>query len=97
MEETDNEQISHQLISRIATVLSVVLHPLLMPFYCMAMLFTLPTYIAYAFPFRFQLLIYSIVLITTFMMPVFSAILLFKRGAITDLYLNNRKIGRAHV
>lgn len=56
----------------------------------MVVLFSLPTYLAYAFQFKFQLLIYAMVLITTFMMPTFSAIILFKRGAITDLYLNNR-------
>ena len=60
-----------------------------MPSYCIMLLFLMPTYLDYTISFRLQLFIYAIVLITTFMMPAFSALLLFKKGAITDLYLNN--------
>lgn len=90
MEPISEPTVSNHFLLRPASVLSYVLHPLLMPFYCMVVLFSLPTYLAYAFQFKFQLLIYAMVLITTFLMPTFSAIILFKRGAITDLYLNNR-------
>lgn len=90
MEPISEPQASNHVLLRPASVLSYVLHPLLMPFYCMIVLFSLPSYLAYAFQFKFQLLIYAMVLITTFLMPTFSAIILFKRGAITDLYLNNR-------
>jgi len=90
METVAENTESNHFMMRPASVLSYVLHPLLMPFYCMLVLFSLPTYLAYAFQFKFQLLIYAMVIITTFLMPTFSAIILFKRGAITDLYLNNR-------
>lgn len=75
---------------RLCNALSYALHPLLMPTYSMMIIFSIPSYIAYAFQVKYQLMIYSVVLITTFLMPVFSTIILFKRGAVTDMYLENR-------
>lgn len=73
----------------IANFFSVLLHPLLMPFYGMVIILTY-SYLS-VFPLNFKIAIASVVLLFTGAIPAVSIGLLYRFGKITSLSLNVRE------
>lgn len=69
--------------------ISVVLHPLLMPFYAVALLFHFNAYLTYTISPVVQRIIFIIVFLTTFIMPVITAYYLLQRGSIRSFEMEN--------
>ncbi|MEO8147924.1 MAG: hypothetical protein ABI723_09825 [Bacteroidia bacterium] len=78
-------------MKKIANIISHLFHPLLMPLYCMALIFFNHNYLSIAVRPGLQRLIYAIVFITTFLMPSLSAIFLFFRGQVQSLQMPTRE------
>ena len=72
-----------------ARFFSYVLHPLMMPFYAVALLFHYNTYLSYTIAPVVQRIIFIIVFLTTFAMPAITSILLLKRGSIQSLEMES--------
>ncbi|MBL0340338.1 MAG: hypothetical protein IPP71_05065 [Bacteroidetes bacterium] len=72
----------------LAKLLSYVLHPLLMPFFAVALVMNLNTYIAYSISPQVQRIIITLVFITTGALPVLVAILLLQKGKIKSLEMD---------
>jgi hypothetical protein len=70
---------------KLARFFSYILHPLLMPVYAIALLFRFNPYLNYTISPVVQGLIYIIVFLTTFVMPVFTSLILLKKGSIRSL------------
>ena len=68
---------------------SYVLHPLLMPFYAVFFLFYLNTYLSYTVSPVMQRLVFIIVFLTTFAMPAVTSMILFYRGTIKSLEMED--------
>lgn len=73
----------------IAQFFSIILHPLLMPFYGMILIFNY-SYLA-VFPFNFKLITSLSVLLFTGVLPAISITLLYKFGKISSIGLNVRE------
>lgn len=78
-------------MKKIADLISHVLHPLLMPLYCMALIFFNHNYLSIAVKPGMQNLVYAIVFITTFLMPSLSAVFLLFRGQVQSLQMPTRE------
>ncbi len=72
----------------VSRFLSYVLHPLLMPFYAVALILNLNTYIAYSVSPQAQRIVLSLVFFTTAVLPVITAIILLQKGFIRSLQLD---------
>ncbi len=79
------------LMRKFSSLVSYLLHPLLMPLYCMVLIFFNPNYLSIAVRPRLQILIYIIVFITTFLMPSLSALFLIYRGNVQSLQMERRE------
>jgi hypothetical protein len=66
-----------------------MLHPLLMPFYAVALVMNLNTYIAYSISPQLQRIILSLVFVTTTIMPVLTALILLQKGMIRSLEMES--------
>ncbi|HEX5003355.1 MAG TPA: hypothetical protein VFW78_12740 [Bacteroidia bacterium] len=75
--------------------LSYVLHPLLMPFYAVLILFNLNTYLAFSTTIQLQHLVLLIVFITTLAFPLLSTLLLLKNGTIQSLEMETARERRS--
>lgn len=73
-----------------AKILSYLLHPLFMPFYAMALIMNLNTYIAFSLSPQVQRVVLVIVFVTTAVLPVLTAVLLLQKGAIRSLEMATR-------
>lgn len=62
-----------------------------MPFYAMVIIFNLNTYLSYSVSPQLQRIIFIVVLITTFAMPVLFSMFLLQKGMIQSLEMENRK------
>lgn len=76
--------------NRIASLLSAVLHPLILPTLGMITLFNLNTYLSYSIPGQAKKFILLIVFINSAIAPVLSILLLKKTGFIKDVMLDER-------
>ncbi|MCB0804597.1 MAG: hypothetical protein KDC05_02305 [Bacteroidales bacterium] len=76
--------------TRFARIISVVLQPLLVPFYSLLIIFGLNTYISLVIPVQAKQMILALVFITTFLFPAIFIFLLYKRRIITTLQMENR-------
>jgi hypothetical protein len=79
------------LETRIAKIISVVFHPLLMPTYGFALIFFTQNYISTFIPLNVKLLILGITFIFTFILPTINAIILLKLGRIRSLEMETSK------
>lgn len=70
---------------------SYVLHPLLMPFYSIGLLFYYNTYLSYTISPVVQRIIFTIVFLTTFAMPVLTTVILLKRKSIASLEMETKE------
>jgi hypothetical protein len=76
--------------NRIASLLSALLHPLILPTLGMIILFNLNTYLSYSIPGQAKKFILLIVFINSAIAPVLSILLLKKTGFIKDVMLDER-------
>jgi hypothetical protein len=70
---------------------SWLFHPLLMPSFGVLIFLNLNTYISYTLTFQFKAVIFSVILLNTFIVPALFAISLKKSGIISNLEMNVRK------
>jgi len=73
----------------IPAFVSYVFHPLLMPLYAVAVLFSLNTYLSFSIPWPVRLFIYGTVLITTLALPALFVLLLYQRGSVKSLEMES--------
>jgi hypothetical protein len=73
-----------------AKLISMVLHPLLMPTLAVIILFLIPSYITMSLPPQARKLIVGLVFANTCIAPVLIIFLMKKTGLITDVSLNER-------
>lgn len=76
---------------RIATFISYLFHPLLMPSYLLWIVFHTDTYLQLALPQKLQYIIYGLVVITTVLIPVSFSIILLRGGYIKSLHLDTKE------
>ncbi len=76
--------------NRIASLLSALLHPLILPTLGLIILFNLNTYLSYSMPGQAKKFILLIVFINSAIAPVLSILLLKKMGFIKDITLDDR-------
>jgi hypothetical protein len=76
---------------RFARIISAVFQPLLIPSYSLLIIFGLKNYIALIIPFQAKQLIMAMVFTTTFLFPALFIIMLYKRGIISSVQMNDRK------
>ncbi|MEZ5197133.1 MAG: hypothetical protein R2764_12220 [Bacteroidales bacterium] len=76
---------------KIAKIVSVLFHPLLIPAYTTLLLFNLNSYIAFQIPYQAKLLILGMIVITTFFFPVLFILIMKRRGMIKSLQMENRE------
>jgi len=77
--------------SKIARVLSYLLHPLLIPTYILALLLNIRSFMAMSLPMAFQLTLIGVVVLTTILMPLFLCWLLLRIGILSSIYMNTRE------
>jgi hypothetical protein len=75
---------------RVARILSLLLHPVLMPTYALLLIFSLNRYLSYTTTLSTKLALYTVVVFNTLIMPVFISYLLMKRGYIKSFYMEER-------
>lgn len=76
---------------KIAKIVSVLFHPLLIPTYTTLFLFNLNSYIAFQIPYEAKLLILGMIAITTFFFPVLFILIMKRRGMIKSLHMESRE------
>ncbi|MBW6497113.1 MAG: hypothetical protein K0B09_01860 [Bacteroidales bacterium] len=76
--------------NRAASLLSALLHPLILPTLGLIILFNLNTYLSYSIPGQAKKFILLIVFINSAIAPVLSILLLKKTGFIKDITLDDR-------
>ena len=77
--------------TRIAKIISHLLHPLLMPTYGFALLFFTSNYISTFTPLNFRVVILIITFIFTFLLPAFNAFILLKIGRINSFEMETTR------
>lgn len=79
------------MLRSFANFLSYLCHPLLMPFYAILLIFNLNTYLSYSITPPLQKIIYIVIFITTFVMPVLFAMFLVQKGMIKSLEMERKE------
>ena len=74
----------------LARIASILLHPLLLPIYMLAVLLLAPTVIAYM-PVRMKLVLMAVVVVNTIVLPLLLIILLWYRKHLSSLAMENRE------
>jgi len=73
-----------------ATIVSYILHPLLVPTYILVFLLNVDTYLAYMIPLILRLWIIGMFFVITFAMPAIMIYLMQRKGVITSLQMDIR-------
>ena len=76
---------------RTAKVISILLHPVLMPTYALMLIFRLSNYLDYTTPPSVKMALYLIVVFNTLIMPVVISWLLLRRGLIKSFNMDQRE------
>ncbi len=76
---------------RTAKVLSIILHPVLMPTYALFLIFQLNPYLDYTTSTSAKVALYSIVIFNTLLMPVTISWLLLRKGLIKSFNMDKRE------
>lgn len=79
------------MTSRLSQYISVIFHPLLMPFYAMVIIFNVHSYLSYSLAPEVKKIILFIVFITCFVMPVLISLYLLQKGFIRSLEMSERR------
>ena len=73
-----------------ATVVSYILHPLLVPTYIIAFLLNMNVFLAFMIPFNVRLMIIGMLFTITFAMPAMVIFMMYRRGIISSLQMEIR-------
>jgi hypothetical protein len=76
---------------KIARVISVLFHPLLLPSYFLLIIFSLKFYISIIIPFEAKLMILSLVFTTTFVFPAIFILVIKNKGLIKSLQMETKE------
>lgn len=77
------------MLASIAKFISRIFHPLLMPLYSVFFLFSFPSYLTFSISSPVQRFTYILVFISTFALPVITALFLLRRKQIESLEMNS--------
>lgn len=77
--------------TRLARIISIIFHPLLMPTYGFALIFFIQNSISTFIPLKAKLLIVGITFIFTFILPALNAVILLKLGRIKSLEMETSR------
>jgi hypothetical protein len=80
----------NNLFNRIAKIIAIIFHPLLMPLYGMVIIFSAPTLFGYL-PFNIMKLIFLIILVNNVLLPISLLPFFVHRGIISSYTINERK------
>lgn len=81
---------TNNLLDQLAKIIAVVFHPLLMPVYGMAIIFSAPTLFGYL-PFNVKKLLLLIMLVNTILLPLSFLPFFIHRNVITSWAITERK------
>ena len=76
--------------NQLASVVSYILHPLLVPTYIMVFLLNMDTFLAFMIPVIVRLWIIGMLLVVTFAMPAIMIYMMQRKGIITSLQMDIR-------
>ena len=76
---------------KIAKIISVVFHPMLIPSYTILILFNINNYISLLIPFSAKLLILGMVFITTFLFPILFIFIMKRKEIVKTLQKETRE------
>lgn len=76
---------------KIAKILSVLFHPMLIPTYALLLLFSLNSYIAFCITFAGKMTILGLIFSITFLMPVMFFLILKRRGLIQSVQMESKQ------
>ena len=76
--------------NKIASVISYLLHPILVPFYAVILLLK-PSFLVNGIPFQGKLMLLTLVLLTVVLLPLFLMVIYKKMGWISSYYLADKK------
>jgi hypothetical protein len=76
---------------RLARLISIVFHPVLMPSYALVLLVTFSDYFKFILAPSFKIAIFSITILNTLLIPLSVIFLLYKRGLIKSFNLETRQ------
>jgi len=74
----------------VATIVSYILHPLLVPTYIIILLLNMDAFLAFMIPFSVRLWIISMFFMVTFAMPAMMIWMMHRRGIITSMQMEMR-------
>jgi hypothetical protein len=78
------------LFKRLAKIITIIFHPLLMPLYGMVIIFAAPTLLGYL-PFNLMKLLFLIILVNNVLLPISLMPFFIHRGIISSYNVNERK------
>ncbi len=76
---------------RLAYFISIIFHPLLMPFYAVSSLFFFNSYMQMIIPEKLRWILLALLFLTTAFMPFLSAIIMKRKGEISTLEMESRE------
>jgi hypothetical protein len=76
---------------KIARIISVLFHPLLMPTYASLLLFSIPTHFNFALPLNYPYLVPAFVFASTFLTSALLMLIYLKMGVLKSLEMKGRK------
>ena len=76
---------------RIAKILSIVFHPLFVPFYMLLILLNINSFFAMMIPVKAKILLISLVFLTTILIPLLIIFLLYRLKIVKSFYLESKE------
>jgi hypothetical protein len=76
---------------RIVKILSVIFHPLFVPFYMLMILLNVNTFFAMMIPVKIKLLFAGLVFLTTILLPLLIVLLFYRMKVVKSFYLESRE------
>jgi hypothetical protein len=76
---------------RFARLLTIVFHPLFVPFYMLMLLLNVNTFFAMMIPVKAKLLLTAMVFLTTILLPLLIVFLLYRMKVVKSFYLKSRE------
>lgn len=76
---------------RFARLLTIVFHPLFVPFYMLMLLLNVNTFFAMLIPVKAKLVLTAMVFLTTILLPLFIVFLLYRMKVVKSFYLKSRE------
>jgi hypothetical protein len=77
--------------ARLAQILSILFHPVLMPTYAMLLIFRQSSYFSHTIPVEIKYRLFEIILLNTLLLPVLISYIMVRRGWIKSLEMQQRE------